>query len=78
VRSMPDTEFKSGQLIDNRYRVQSFVGSGGLGTVYCVRDEAREDQRLALKIIQLDRPVEESPKRDDARTGIQNQRSGAA
>lgn len=38
-------------LIANRYRVSSFLGSGAMGSVVCVRDSALNDEILALKIL---------------------------
>ena len=42
-----------GRLIENRYRVESFLGKGGMAEVYRVRDEARSVP-LAMKVLYAD------------------------
>lgn len=58
---MAETGFRVGELIENRYRVLSVIGSGGMGTLYRVSDEARDDEIVALKTVILDTPAAESP-----------------
>jgi len=43
--------FEVGELIDSRYRVLNVLGSGGMGTLYRVADEAKEGQVVALKTV---------------------------
>ena len=55
---MENTRFEVGELIENRYRVLSVIGSGGMGTLYLVSDEAhhdgaREGEMVALKTVRL-------------------------
>lgn len=50
---MARTVFQVGELIENRYRVLSLIGSGGMSTLYCVSDEAREGELVALKTVEL-------------------------
>ncbi len=38
--------------IDNRYRILKFLGEGGMGKVYLVADEVKENRTIALKTIQ--------------------------
>ncbi|MCP4536398.1 MAG: tetratricopeptide repeat protein [Chloroflexi bacterium] len=47
-------EFQVGQLIENRYRVQSMVGSGWMANLCCASDEARDGEIVALKMVSLD------------------------
>jgi len=65
---MAETEFPVGVLIENRYRVLSVIGSGGMGTLYRVSDEAHlhgagEDEVVALKTVRLRGPATDSPER---------------
>jgi len=57
------TEFNLGTLIENRYRVLTVIGTGGMGTLYRVSDEAREGEIVALKTVRLEGPMIEGPKR---------------
>ncbi len=50
---MSKIEFQVGELIENRYRVLSVAGSGGMGTLYCVSDEAQDGEIVALKMVRL-------------------------
>lgn len=43
-----------GSLINGRYRIDAFIGAGGMGTVYKVTDALVPDRRLALKTIRRD------------------------
>ena len=52
-------ETRPGTLIENRYQVLETIGSGGMGTVFRVSDEAAAGEVLALKIMK----VEENAKR---------------
>ncbi len=58
---MEETRFKVGEVIDNRYRVRSVIGSGGMGILYRVSDEATQDASLALKTVRLDGHTIDSP-----------------
>jgi len=55
-----EMEYQVGELIENRYRVLSVVGSGGMGVLYRVSDEAREGGIVALKTVRLDLPGTET------------------
>ena len=50
---MQIAKYKTDTLIENRYRVLDTIGSGGMGTVYRVADEAADDKVLALKTLHL-------------------------
>jgi len=50
---MTETPFNVGTLIESRYRVLTVIGSGGMGTLYRVSDEARSNEILALKTVRL-------------------------
>jgi tetratricopeptide (TPR) repeat protein len=56
-----DVEFKVGDLIENRYRVLDVIGTGGMGTLYRVLDEAREGEVVALKTVRLRGAAAEAP-----------------
>jgi serine/threonine protein kinase len=43
--------FRTGDIIARRYCVERFIGAGGMGTVYDVRDEVLGGMQLALKIL---------------------------
>lgn len=51
---MDDITFEPGELIDHRYRVQSVLGVGGIGTVYRVADDGRGGRVVALKTVAAD------------------------
>jgi predicted ATPase len=50
---MTETPFNVGTLIESRYRILTVIGSGGMGTLYRVSDEARSNEILALKTVRL-------------------------
>jgi tetratricopeptide (TPR) repeat protein len=58
---MPEAEFKVEEWIENRYRVLSVIGSGGMGTLYRVSDEARNSEIVALKTVKLHVSAAEKP-----------------
>ena len=49
----PDTTLQTGDLIDERYRVNSLLGVGGMATVWSGTNE-RTGKRVALKVIRRD------------------------
>ncbi len=51
---MPETDFKVGELIDNRYLVLSVLGTGGMGILYRVADQVNNGAVIALKTVRLD------------------------
>jgi tetratricopeptide (TPR) repeat protein len=51
------TPIQVGDVIENRYRVLSTLGSGGMSTLYRVADQAREDEGVALKAVKLEDSV---------------------
>ncbi|MEW6094420.1 MAG: AAA family ATPase, partial [Chloroflexota bacterium] len=53
-------KFLVGERIEHRYRVLSVVGTGGMGILYRVADEARENKIIGLKTVRLDVPVAEA------------------
>jgi len=58
---MAETKFEIGDLIENRYRVLDVIGTGGMGTLYRVSDEAREGEVVALKTVRLRGAAAEAP-----------------
>ena len=54
------SEFQNGYLINERYKVISTLGSGGMGHVYLVEDIELYNQVLALKIIREDLAEDQS------------------
>jgi serine/threonine protein kinase len=55
------TAFKTGLLIENRYRILSVVSLDRMGALYRASDEAREGEVVALKTVMLDVPAGEEP-----------------
>ncbi len=53
----PEADPLIGKLIDGRYEVESVLGEGGMGSVYCVRHRALE-KRFALKVMRADLAME--------------------
>jgi serine/threonine-protein kinase len=49
----PEADPLIGKVIDGRYEVESVLGEGGMGSVYCVRHRALE-KRFALKVMRSD------------------------
>jgi len=60
---MTEKTFQVGELIENRYHVLTVIGTGGMGILYRVSDEAhegpKEDKIIALKTIRLSGPAAE-------------------
>lgn len=50
------TVWSVGELIENRYKVQEVLTSGGMGVVYIVRDQKRP-MRLAVKSLRPELPL---------------------
>jgi len=53
---MKKTGFQVGEVIENRYRVLSVIGEGGMGILYRVSDEASGGEVVALKMVRLNLP----------------------
>ena len=66
---MTDNIFQVGELIENRYRVLSVIGRGGMGTLYRVLDEIKDGEIIALKTVRLNVPVAEAPACETVRGG---------
>jgi len=61
---MAETELQVGDVIDHRYRVLSVIGTGGMGALYRVSDEADHDgEVIALKTVRLRGAAADSPER---------------
>ncbi|MCP4539088.1 MAG: serine/threonine protein kinase [Chloroflexi bacterium] len=58
---MTQKEFQVGELIENRYRVLSVIGIGGMGVLYRVSDTVQQDEIVALKMVRLKRSAAEMP-----------------
>ena len=48
---------KPGTIIGHRYRIERFLGRGGIGSVYLFRDMAEEEARVAVKMLTSKNPV---------------------
>jgi serine/threonine-protein kinase len=53
----PEADPLIGKVVDGRYEVESVIGEGGMGSVYCVRHRALE-KRFALKVMRADLATE--------------------
>ena len=43
--------FNLQDVLAGRYRIERFIGAGGMGSVYIVRDELLGDMQIALKVL---------------------------
>ncbi len=50
----PVVPFNEGAIINGRYRVEAYLGQGGMGVVYRVSDSFNDNRQLALKTIRGD------------------------
>ncbi len=51
--------FQVDDMVSDRYRVEGFLGMGGMGEVYAVRDTILDDVRVALKTIRPEYAADE-------------------
>ncbi len=65
---MDITMLQPGTILSERYRIVSLVGHGGMGTVYCARDE-RLGRDVALKLLRPDLAADLSAVRRFLREG---------
>ena len=49
--SIVESPYSAGTLLAGRYRVEKYLGSGGMGWVLQAKDEALGDETLALKVL---------------------------
>lgn len=54
---MTAQSLKPGTIIGHRYRIERFLGRGGIGSVYLSRDLAEEEARVAVKMLTAKNPV---------------------
>jgi len=54
---MTAQSLKPGTIVGHRYRIEQFLGRGGIGSVYLSRDLAEEKARVAVKMLTAKNPV---------------------
>ncbi len=57
--TLPQPSNLIGQMLDERYFIESELGQGGVGAVYLARDRKLHDKRVVIKVL-LDKSLQNS------------------